>query len=143
VDWALLPLIPSQVSHMETEKKLLAHFTWLLSQGTPALLMNAFTCINKRLEGMDEVMLVNEMQWTRKSSVYWILGENLHLSLGALAIVLASLDISPEEVLAQDSSLLQTLIEKPTFDMRSIQTILFYAEMRLHETYDGSSCYVW
>jgi hypothetical protein len=142
LDWAYLPLILAQASHMETEKKLLAHFTWLLTQGNPALLMNTFECISKRLTGKNEVTLVNEAQWQRSMNPYWILSKDTHLSLGALAIVLASLDIPPQEVLTQDTTLLQTLIEKQTFDLRSILVILMYAE-QLDETSDGSSCFYW
>jgi hypothetical protein len=128
---------------MQTEKKVFSHFTWLLTQGTPALLMNTFECINKRLVGKDEIHLVNDATWFRKMNSYWTLDRNTHLSLGALAIVLASLDISPQEILTQETSILQTLIETRMFDMRSIQVILSDAEVQLHETTNGSTCFYW
>ena len=53
LDWAHLPLIQAQASYMKTEKKLLSHFTWLLTQGSPALLMSALECINENLSGKE------------------------------------------------------------------------------------------
>ena len=137
LDWARLPLIQTQASHLETELMLLSHFTWLLTQVTPALLKRALECIHEKLVGESEVLLVNGTTWLRTMDRYWTTPEVTSASLGALAIALASLNISPQEVFAQDHPRWRILLTEGSFHMQAVKGFLFAYATRLHETCDG------
>jgi hypothetical protein len=137
LDWARLPLIQTQTSHLETEQKLLSHFTWLLTQGTPALLRRALERINEKLVGKSEMPLVNGTTWLRKMDRYWTTPEVTSVSPGALAIALVSLNISPQEVFAQDQPGWRIPLTEGTFHMQAVRAFLFAYATHPHETCDG------
>jgi TniQ protein len=137
LDWARLPLIQTQASHLETEQKLLSHFSWLLTQGTPALLMRALECIHEKLMGKSEMPLVNGTTWLRKMDRYWTTPDATSASLGALAIALVSLNISPQEVFAQDRPVRRISLSEGTFHMQAVRAFLFAYATQPHETCDG------
>jgi hypothetical protein len=130
-------LLQTQIAHVEIEQKLLSHFAWLFTQGTPELLMKALGCIYDKLVGKSEISLVNGTTWLRSLDRYWTTSKATLASLGAFAIALTSLNISPQEVFAWERPGWRITLTEDTIHMRAVRAFLFVYATHPHETCDS------
>jgi TniQ len=137
LDWAHLPLIQMQASHLETEQKLLSHYAWILTQGTPTLFKKALERISEKLVTTIKVSLVNGTTWDR-SSTFWTTPEIMSASIGAVVIALVSLSISPQEVFSSEKPKYRSILLAEGYEpLQALKSFLFAYATKPDETCDG------
>lgn len=101
LDWAKLPRLAARPERMKIEQKLLLHYAFFFTEGTPILLAKALQLARESVKRRKTPLVKCLDGSTRYVECY----EGKRVSLGLLVELLVSLELSPQDIKSYEGSL--------------------------------------